>query len=198
MEVDRSAAVFLPASARKAKPSVPLELASLKEIKKRLLFGLGMAKNFFIFFDAPDICSDEEEMLFNFFLDTILSTWHCLQRQSRFADRQNRLALNDWANVLARCESEASAMLMDIIAFALFPAQEKCTRLISLNTIGDMGQEVDDENNHSGRNENRKDLKNRVAPWTLYRRLIIAEKLSKESVCNQLKVVKLLDLNLVF
>lgn len=36
--------------------------ASLEEMGQRLLFGLSMAKNFFIYFKVPFKCMDEEEV----------------------------------------------------------------------------------------------------------------------------------------
>lgn len=51
------------------------EFASLDEVSSRLLFGLNVAKNFFIYIQPPEKCSDEEETLFRFFVDIVLATW---------------------------------------------------------------------------------------------------------------------------
>ena len=48
------------------------EFASLEEMSRRLLFGLTMTKNFFLFLRVPQRCSDEEETLFRFYVDTVL------------------------------------------------------------------------------------------------------------------------------
>lgn len=81
--------------------------------------------------------------------------------------------------VLGICREKARILLAELIAFVLFPVQEKC----GLTTI-----------NYDCKETN---IENRDIPWTLKRRLLITRALANEIPQNLLYISNLLDVNLV-
>ncbi|KAI1732503.1 beige/BEACH domain-containing protein [Ditylenchus destructor] len=151
------------------------EMASLDELGRRLLFGLSMAKNYFLYIPPFEKCSDEEESLFRFYIETILSTWK---------RRPHEKHSDEWQVVLAFCREKARVLLAELIAFVLFRVQTK-------------GVFVDEDDTANRRSLHpRVDSRRSCFPWTLKRRLIIVRYLSNEILQNRKYIVNLLEVNL--
>lgn len=144
-------------------------LGSGEELAQRLLFGLQMINDSFIFLTSSDKVSDEEEALFNLQLELLISTW-----QKRLMDRK----LNEWQTVLSLCKEKSLTLLADLIAYVLFPIQQKRMRL-QFGENFKMSREFGDQR------------------WMLVRRLRLARALSFELPANRHQLVSLLEINLV-
>lgn len=125
-----------------------------------------MINETFIFLPPSDKVSDEEEALFNLHLELLISTW-----QKRMDRRPT-----EWQTLLSMCKEKSSTLLADLIAFILFPIQQKRARLIQT------------EDKLLGAGDQR---------WMLVRRLKLARTLSAELSVNRIQLVSLLEINLV-
>lgn len=104
------------------------------------------------------------------------------------------------------CREKARILLAELIAFVLYPAQEKLSELLR--------QKNAKENNKNGGETHDKQSKNlnelvlqlyhsannnekRNIPWTLKRRMIIVRFLAKQIISDRYDMETLLDVNLV-
>lgn len=163
-------------------------------MSRRLLFGLTMTKNFFLFLRVPQRCSDEEETLFRFYVDTVLMAgWRRKQTEVFLLLSPpmpstltlQRLNNDEWHSVLVMCREKARVILAELIAFVLFPAETKC------RTGGDEGCEGDGD----AREEQSEDPGNPI-PFPLRRRLMMVRYLAGEIPHNRHHLINLLEVGL--
>uniref|UniRef100_A0A915DNE7 Uncharacterized protein n=1 Tax=Ditylenchus dipsaci TaxID=166011 RepID=A0A915DNE7_9BILA len=136
-----------------------------------------MAKNFFLYLQVPEKCTDEEDTLFRFYIETVLSTW----KRKHNNDKSN----DEWHSVLAICREKSRTLLAELIAFVLFPAQIK----------GQVNANCKEDEGHKTADQVKDSIKTSL-PWVLKRRLITVRYLTKEIFQNRSHIVNLLEVDL--
>ena len=89
------------------------EFATTDEISRRLIFGLNMANNLFVFSQIPEIISEKEELLFQKYLDALTSPWK----------RKHTDHTKEYYAVVSGCKDKCRTFLAELIAYVLFPVQ---------------------------------------------------------------------------
>uniref|UniRef100_A0A914I680 Uncharacterized protein n=1 Tax=Globodera rostochiensis TaxID=31243 RepID=A0A914I680_GLORO len=188
--IDENASQWLPADSSFGdiiRPHGPHSFASVfspgfasnEENANRLLFSLGMIRNLFLFFDAPQSATDSEETLLTTFLDILLSAC-CL------SPRKAINKLDDWQTILQ------SASFLRRARYFLSQHSSSSQTLFDLSSEGGT---VDAE---LGQTAAHCSFASDSLPWPLRRRLIVVHFLAKELRQNRESVTMLMEINLDF